>query len=601
MRTFRLAMAQMNATVGDLDGNAERIIADIHEARGLGADLVAFPELALPGYPPEDLLLKPQFIRENRERLRQVAAECKGIAAIVGFIDADADIYNAAAVIHDGEIVGAYRKMYLPNYGVFDEDRYFAAGSECPVYTVSGTPVGVNICEDIWYATGPAVVQRAAGAELIVNINGSPFHMGKRAFREKMLATRAADNGVFVAYINLVGGQDELVFDGASVIFGPDGEIVAEAAQFEEQLLVADLEVEAVFRSRLRDPRTRKERAADLTHIGEPVKIAISEYGENAVKPALPDKSAHPSTSSGRTGVGSGRTGMYSEVAGMCSEAAEVYAALTLGTRDYLRKCGFSKALIALSGGIDSTLVAAIAADALGSENVVGIAMPSRYSSEGSVLDAIALADNLGFELWKLPIEDAFSAYLDTLAPKFAATETGVAEENMQSRIRGNLIMAVSNKFNWLVLTTGNKSEMATGYATIYGDMAGGYAVIKDVPKQLVYELCRYRNTLGDAPVIPQSVIDKPPSAELRPEQKDEDSLPPYSVLDPILKAYVEDDYAFDDIVAMGYDADTVKQIITLVDRNEYKRRQSPPGIKITPRNFGRDRRMPIANRYRPF
>ena len=583
MRTFRLAMAQMNATVGDFDGNSERIITSIHEARALGADLIAFPELALPGYPPEDLLLKPQFIRENRERLGLIAAECRDIAAVVGYIDADADIYNAAALIHDGEIVGSYRKMYLPNYGVFDEDRYFAAGSECPVYTVNGSPVGVNICEDIWYATGPAVVQRAAGAELIVNINGSPFHAGKRAFREKMLATRASDNGLFVAYVNLVGGQDELVFDGASIIFGPDGEIVARASQFEEQLLIADLEVEAVFRSRLRDPRTRKERATDLAHIGKPVQIAVSDYAENTANPAIPYNNLRTCD------------------AQPLDETAEVYAALTLGTRDYVRKCGFGKVLIALSGGIDSTLVAAVAADALGSDNVVGITMPSRYSSEGSVLDAMALADNLGIELWTLPIEDAFSAYLDTLAPKFKGTEAGVAEENMQSRIRGNLIMAVSNKFNWLVLTTGNKSEMATGYATIYGDMAGGYAVIKDVPKQLVYELCRYRNTIGDAPVIPQSVIDKPPSAELRPDQKDEDSLPPYSVLDPILKAYVEDDYAFDDIVAMGYDPDIVKHIITLVDRNEYKRRQSPPGIKITPRNFGRDRRMPIANRYRPF
>ena len=583
MRTFRLAMAQMNATVGDFDGNAERIITSIHEARALGADLIAFPELALPGYPPEDLLLKPQFIRENRERLGLIAAECRDIAAVVGYIDADADIYNAAALIHDGEIVGSYRKMYLPNYGVFDEDRYFAAGSECPVYTVNGSPVGVNICEDIWYATGPAVVQRAAGAELIVNINGSPFHAGKRAFREKMLATRASDNGLFVAYVNLVGGQDELVFDGASIIFGPDGEVVARAGQFEEQILIADLEVEAVFRSRLRDPRTRKERATDLAHIGKPIQVAVSDYAENTAKPAIQSNDPHTCD------------------AQPLDETAEVYAALTLGTRDYVRKCGFSKVLIALSGGIDSTLVAAVAADALGSDNVVGIAMPSRYSSEGSVLDAMALTDNLGIELWTLPIEDAFNAYLGTLAPKFEGTQVGVTEENMQSRIRGNLIMAVSNKFNWLVLTTGNKSEMATGYATIYGDMAGGYAVIKDVPKQLVYELCRYRNTIGDSPVIPQSVIDKPPSAELRPDQKDEDSLPPYSVLDPILKAYVEDDYGFDDIVAMGYDPDTVKHIITLVDRNEYKRRQSPPGIKITPRNFGRDRRMPIANRYRPF
>ena len=583
MRTFRLAMAQMNATVGDFDGNAERIITSIHEARALGADLIAFPELALPGYPPEDLLLKPQFIRENRERLGLIAAECRDIAAVVGYIDADADIYNAAALIHDGEIVGSYRKMYLPNYGVFDEDRYFAAGNECPVYTVNGSPVGVNICEDIWYATGPAVVQRAAGAELIVNINGSPFHAGKRAFREKMLATRASDNGLFVAYVNLVGGQDELVFDGASIIFGPDGEVVARAGQFEEQILIADLEVEAVFRSRLRDPRTRKERATDLAHIGKPIQVAVSDYAENTAKPAIQSNDPHTCD------------------AQPLDETAEVYAALTLGTRDYVRKCGFGKVLIALSGGIDSTLVAAVAADALGSDNVVGLAMPSRYSSEGSILDAMALTDNLGIELWTLPIEDAFNAYLGTLAPKFEGTEPGVAEENVQSRIRGNLIMAVSNKFNWLVLTTGNKSEMATGYATIYGDMAGGYAVIKDVPKQLVYELCRYRNTIGEKPVIPQSVIDKPPSAELRPDQKDEDSLPPYSVLDPILKAYVEDDYGFDDIVAMGYDPDIVKHIITLVDRNEYKRRQSPPGIKITPRNFGRDRRMPIANRYRPF
>ena len=582
MRTFRLAMAQVNATVGDLDGNTERIISGIQDARDLGADLIAFPELALPGYPPEDLLLKPQFIRENHDSLRRIAAECKGIAAIVGFIDSDSDIYNAAAVINDGEIVGTYRKMYLPNYGVFDEDRYFAAGTDCPVYIINGTPVGVNICEDIWYATGPAVVQRAAGAELIVNINGSPFHAGKRAFREKMLATRAADNGLFVAYVNLVGGQDELVFDGGSLIFAPDGEIIAEAAQFEEQLLVVDLEVESVFRSRLRDPRTRKERGADLTHIGRPVSVAVSDYSEN------PDRPDIVSAKSSLTVV-------------PLSDTAEVYAALTLGTRDYVRKCGFGKVLIALSGGIDSTLVAAVAADALGGENVVGIAMPSRFSSEGSVLDATELADNLGIELWTIPIEDAFSAYLQTLAHRFEGTESGVAEENMQSRIRGNLIMAVSNKFNWLVLTTGNKSEMATGYATIYGDMAGGYAVIKDVPKQLVYELCRYRNTIGDSPVIPQSVIDKPPSAELRADQKDEDSLPPYSILDPILKAYVEDDFSFDDIVAMGYDSDTVKQIITLVDRNEYKRRQSPPGIKITPRNFGRDRRMPIANRYRPF
>ena len=578
MRKFRLAMAQINPTVGDLAGNAERIIARIREARALAADLIAFPELALPGYPPEDLLLKPQFIRDNHAYLKRIAAECGGIAAVVGYIDSDADIYNAAALIHDGRHIGAYRKMYLPNYGVFDEARYFKAGAQCPVYTINGAAVGVNICEDIWHAVGPTVVQRAAGAEVIVNINGSPFHAGKRAFREKMLATRAADNGLFVAYVNLVGGQDELVFDGASAVFAPNGDVVARANQFEEQLLVADIEVEAVFRSRLRDPRPRSEPASLLANIGEPLKVAVSDYAPDADKPAIEQTEARE----------------YDAV-------GEVYQALTLATRDYARKCGFRKALVALSGGVDSTLVAAIAADALGSGNVVGIAMPSRFSSEGSLLDAKALADNLGIALWTLPIEDAFAAYLDTLAARFEGTEWGVAEENIQSRIRGNLIMAVSNKFNWLALTTGNKSEMATGYATIYGDMAGGFAVIKDVPKLLVYELCRYRNARGDAPVIPQSVIDKPPSAELRPDQRDADSLPPYEALDPILKAYVEDDYGFDEIVEMGFDAETVRGVIALVDRNEYKRRQSPPGIKITPRNFGRDRRMPIASRYRPF
>ena len=581
MRKFRIALAQINSTVGDLAGNAGRIIGEIRKARGLGADLVAFPELALPGYPPEDLLLKPQFIRDNAAQLRRIAAECEGIAAVVGYVDADADIYNAAALLYDGAQVGVYRKMYLPNYGVFDEARYFRAGGECPVYGLGGARVGVNICEDIWHAAGPSVAQRAAGAEVIVNINGSPFHAGKRAFREKMLATRAADNGVFVAYVNLVGGQDELVFDGSSAVFGPDGELAARAHQFEEQLLVVDLDVGAVFRSRLRDPRGRSEPARLTEGIGRAVSVAVSEGAADDVdkpKPALEMAEAR-----------------------VYEGAAEVYEALVLGTRDYARKCGFGKALVALSGGVDSTLVATIAADALGGGNVAGVAMPSRFSSEGSVLDAKALADNLGITLWTLPIEDAFAAHLDTLSERFEGTEWGVAEENIQSRIRGNLIMALSNKLNWLALTTGNKSEMATGYATIYGDMAGGYAVIKDVPKLMVYELCRYRNGVGDAPVIPQAVIDKPPSAELRPNQRDDDSLPPYETLDPILKAYVEDDYGFDEIVDMGFDEETVKRVITLVDRNEYKRRQSPPGIKITPRNFGRDRRMPIANRYRPY
>ena len=578
MRKFRLALAQIDVAVGDLKGNAKKIIEYVDQARELKADLVAFPEMALPGYPPEDLLFKPQFIKENLAYLDQIKAASKGIAVITGFIDVDRDVYNAAAFIFDGEIIGKYHKMYLPNYGVFDEDRYFKVGTECPVYVINGTPVGVNICEDIWHATGPMVVQRAAGAELIVNINGSPFHAGKRSFREKMLATRAADNGLFVAYVNLVGGQDELVFDGDSMIYDPVGELVAHGSQFKEELLVADLDVESVFRSRLRDPRPRKEREAMLQQIGSPLVTDVSEYSEASDKPAIPELQRET-----------------------FDEVGEVYEALVLGTRDYVRKCGFSKVVIALSGGIDSTIVATIAVDALGSDNVVVIAMPSRYSSEGSVTDSEALAKNLGIELWNLPIEEPFTAMLNTLNPHFEGTEWGVAEENLQSRIRGNLIMAASNKFNWLVLTTGNKSEMATGYATIYGDMAGGYAVIKDVPKTLVYELCRYRNRVAGKEIILQAVIDKPPSAELRPDQVDEDSLPPYSVLDPILKAYVEDDLSYDEIIGMGYSEEDVKRAMTLVDRNEYKRRQAPPGIKITHRNFGRDRRMPIANGYRPF
>ena len=577
MRIFRLALAQINPTVGDLESNTSKIIEYIDQARSLHADLVAFPELAVTGYPPEDLLFKPQFIQANIAKMREVAEASKGTTVVVGFVDADSDIHNAAAVAHDGELVGVYHKMYLPNYGVFDEERYFKAGSECPVYVIGGTPVGVNVCEDIWHAIGPTEVQRGAGAEVIMNINGSPFHAGKADFRRKMLATRAANNEMFVAYVNMVGGQDELVFDGASMVLDPTGEVVAQGSQFEEELIFADLDVEAVFQSRLRDSRPRKENAALLEDVGPSRLVAVSDYSSNS-RPALPKR-----------------------VPVSYDAVGEVYAALVTGTRDYVRKCGFSQVLIALSGGIDSSLVAAIAVDALGAENVLGIAMPSRYSSEGSLLDARELAENLDIELRTISIEEPFTAFLDTLAPQFKGTESGLAEENLQSRIRGNLIMALSNKYGRLVLTTGNKSEMAVGYATIYGDMAGGFAVIKDVPKTMVYRLAEYRNGLSDDSPIPPSVLEKPPSAELRPDQRDEDSLPPYSVLDPILKAYVEDDRSFDEIVDMGFDEDVVRRVIELVDRSEYKRRQAPPGVKITPRNFGRDRRMPIANRYSPF
>lgn len=522
--------------------------------------------------------MKPQFVEDNIRLMKEVAAYSQGIAVVVGFADADSDIYNAAAIAYDGQLVGVYHKLYLPNYGVFDEDRYFKAGRVCPVYVINGISVGVNICEDIWYAIGPTAVQRAAGAEVIININGSPYHAGKRTFREKMLSTRASDNELFVCYVNLVGGQDELVFDGGSMVFDQTGRLIAQGSQFQEELIAADLDIEAVFRSRLRDSRPRKDKPSILDQIGTAELVRISEFVLMDSKPSLPPR----------------KPVIYGPV-------GEVYAALVTGTRDYLQKCGFRKVLIGLSGGIDSSLVACVAADALGEKNVIGFAMPSRYTSEESNADARALADNLGIELWTIPIEEVHTAYLNTLAPYFEGTEPGVAEENVQTRIRGNILMAISNKFGWLVLTTGNKSEMAAGYATLYGDMAGGFAVIKDVPKTLVYELAEYRNTQGDKPVIPMSVFEKPPSAELKPNQKDEDSLPPYSLLDPILQAYVEQDRTFDEMLAMGFDKETVKRVVTMVDRSEYKRRQSPPGVKITPRNFGRDRRMPIANRYRPF
>ena len=573
MRTFRLAMAQINVTVGDLEGNARKIIEYIGKARALEADLVAFPELAVTGYPPEDLVFRPQFVEDNLAKMREVAEASRDIAVVVGFVDSkDLELHNAAAVAHDGRLVDVYHKILLPNYGVFDEQRYFKPGDRCAVYVINGTSVGPNVCEDIWFDNGPVPAQRAAGAEIVVTINGSPYDAGKLSVREELLSSLAKENGVFAAYVNLVGGQDELVFDGASMIFDPSGAMVVRGSQFEEDLIVADLDVGTVPRSR---PRGGKGSVGGA----EPKVVAVSEFADPGPKKnTIPER--RPKT--------------YDEV-------GEVYAALVLGTRDYVRKCGFSKVVIALSGGIDSSLVAAVAVDALGCENVLGVSMPSRFSSEGSLLDARALAENLGIELRAIPIEEAFSTYLDVLASDFEGTEWGIAEENVQSRIRGNLVVALSNKFGWLVLTTGNKSEMATGYATIYGDMAGGFAVIKDVPKTLVYKLAEYRNGLGARAVIPQTVIEKPPSAELRPDQKDEDSLPPYSTLDPILKAYVEEDRSVDEMVAMGFDEDIVKLAINLVDRSEYKRRQAPPGIKITPRNFGRDRRMPIANRYRPF
>jgi NAD+ synthase (glutamine-hydrolysing) len=576
MRKLRIGMAQVNVTVGDFTGNTRKILEAIAEARSLGVDLITFPELVICGYPPEDLLFKPQFIEENLRCLEKIAKQTSKLSAVVGFIDAKEDIYNAAAIINDGKLCSVYHKIYLPNYGVFDENRYFQAGRECPVYIIGGVGVGVNICEDIWYEAGPATAQAYAGAEVIVNISSSPYHAGKRDFRERMLGTRASDNVAIVAYNNLVGGQDELVFDGNSMVLNEKGELIARGKQFEEDLIVIDLDVEAVFRTRLHDPRWRKEALLLQEQQWHTTKIVVSELPVATSKPALPQRQV--------------------EVRGL---PGEIYDALVLGTHDYVLKNGFEKVVIGLSGGIDSSLVATIAVDAIGAANVIGVSMPSRYSSDGSTSDAELLARNLGIKYITSPIEEVLKAYLDTLAGHFRETKPDVTEENIQARIRGNILMALSNKFGWLVLTTGNKSEIATGYTTLYGDMAGGFAVIKDVPKTLVYQLAKYRNSVAGRDIIPPSVIDKAPSAELRPEQKDTDSLPPYDLLDPVLTAYVEEDRSVEQIIGAGFEEEVVKRAARLVDTSEYKRRQAPPGIKITPRAFGRDRRLPITNRFR--
>lgn len=569
---LRIALAQRNATVGDIKGNQAKALESIAQAKEAGADLVILPEMFLPGYPPEDLLLKPHFVNGNVDALHQLAAQVEGITVVIGYADNHGDIYNAAALIHDGQVQGSYYKMYLPNYGVFDEERYFGSGRDLLLFRLRGALVGVSICEDVWHPGAPITDLALAGAQLIVNISASPYHAGKGAARHRMLATRAADNVACVAFCNLVGGQDELVFDGDSAILNEQGDLMARGRQFQEDLILADLDLSGVFRRRLHDPRRRKE-TQDWPELRRPIIDLATEPG--IAKPVLP---------------------MRPLVAPL-SRPAEVYQALVLGTRDYMHKNGFRKAVIGMSGGVDSSLTAAVAADALGPENVTGVFMPSPYSSTDSREDAEGLSRNLGINYMTIPITDTFASYRQMLADAFAGTEPGVAEENIQARIRGNILMALSNKFGWLVLTTGNKSEMSVGYATLYGDMAGGFAVIKDVPKMLVYELCAFRNTIEK--VIPQRVFDKAPTAELRPNQKDEDSLPPYALLDAILKEYVEEDKSPAQITQMGYDAVTVNEVVAMVDRNEYKRRQAAPGVKITPRAFGKDRRLPITNRFK--
>ncbi|MEM8618143.1 MAG: NAD+ synthase [Actinomycetota bacterium] len=576
MATVRVALAQINPTVGDLTGNIERIVDAYDRAEAAGCDIVAFPELAVTGYPPEDLVLKPGFVEDNLDALAKIAVHTRRCAAVVGFVDRGRDLYNAAAVCTGGDVAGRYHKRLLPNSTVFDEARYFVPGEgsdPLELYIVAGVPVGISICEDVWSPTGAVAQQAAAGAELNININASPFSIGKQHRRESMLSTRATDAHCAIAYVNQVGGQDELVFDGGSVVLDHDGRLLARAPSFVEDLSIVDVPVPPVYRKRLLDPRGR------LTD------------------PLLP--TVHVSTVSTATAHDSAAA----EIVEPFDADRELYDALVVGTRDYCSKNGFDDVVIGLSGGIDSTLVACIAADALGPEHVHGVSMPSRYSSDHSKTDAALLAANLGIDYRTISIEPAFTAYLDMLGPSFADREPGLTYENVQSRCRGQTLMALSNEFGWMVLTTGNKSEMAVGYFTIYGDSVGGYGVIKDVLKLRVYDLCRYVNAeatrRGAGAPIPEDVITKPPSAELRPDQRDDQSLPPYEVLDPILEQYVEADRTAAEIVAMGYDEATVDRITRLVDIAEYKRRQSPPGVRVSRKAFGKDRRLPITNGYR--
>jgi len=577
MKSIRIALAQINPTVGDLAGNAGLIKSYIAKARSLGADIVALPELAITGYPPEDLLLKPHFVEENRRALDEITTASAGIVGIVGFVDSDgSDIYNAAAVISGGKLLDVYHKTFLPNYGVFDEERYFQSGRRCPVLTLGEARVGVNICEDIWYEGGPTKAQALAGdAHLIINISASPYDVGKVRDRDRMLCTRAEDNAVALAYCNIVGGQDELVFDGNSLVIDGSGHIIARGRSFEEDLLIADINVERVFSERLHDPRRRREKVraqADdsvyVVQIGAPPPT-------NGARPAIPINRP-------------GKTDLISEV----------YSALVLGTRDYVRKNGFDKVYIGLSGGIDSALTAVIASDALGPENVRAVFMPTRYSASESARDARLLTENLGIGFETIEIEPMFKEYIKELAPAFDGLPEDMTEENLQARIRGNVLMALSNKFRGLVLSTGNKSEMSVGYSTLYGDMVGGFAVLKDVFKGMVYRLAEFVNKRSGNPPIPEYIITRAPSAELRANQTDQDTLPPYPVLDAILEAYIERDMREESIAELGFDIETVQWVTSRVDAAEYKRRQSPPGIKITGRAFGRDRRMPITNKY---
>jgi len=562
----------MNPSVGDLAGNLEKIRSTALEAKRKGVQILAFPELMLCGYPPEDLLLKPRFLKDCEAALGKAAAYARGIVLLVGAPEASGERarnpYNTCALLSRGRIAARYRKMHLPNYGVFDERRYFEPGSEALVARLGGLSIGMNICEDIWAEDGPTTLQVArGGASIVFNISASPYHRRKGPERERLMQRRARQNGCYLAYVNLVGGQDELVFDGSSVIAGPDGGTIARGNPFEEHLIIADLDPERAKGGTKRSNPGRGDRlvTVDLGALPEPrSRPAVSRKQVDHLKPA-----------------------------------EEIYRALVLGTRDYVEKNGFDGVVLGLSGGIDSALAAVIAVDALGPRRVAGLTMPSQYTSQETLADSRRLASNLGIRLFEIPIEGIFGSYLEALSETFARRRQGVAEENIQARVRGNLLMALSNKFGWLVLATGNKSEIAVGYCTLYGDMAGGFAVLKDVPKTLVYTLSRYRNRAAGRSVIPHSTIAREPTAELKPGQRDRDVLPPYRTLDRIIELYVEQNLSVGEIARQGLDRATVDRTIRMIDLNEYKRRQTPPGVKITPKAFGRDRRLPITNRYR--
>jgi NAD+ synthase (glutamine-hydrolysing) len=569
---MRVALAQINSTVGDIAGNEAKVREHLARARDAGAQLALFPELAVSGYPPEDLLLKEHFLADVRAAVERIAADVHGIVAVVGLPERADDVYNAAAVLADGAIQGIYRKVNLPNYGVFDELRYFQHGPGGAIIEVDGVKVGLTICEDIWVPGPPMTDEALAGARLVLNISASPYQAGKGRLREQMIAQRARDSLAAVAFCALVGGQDELVFDGHSFVVDHEGDVIARAPQFAEDLLLCDVDVAAAGAARLRDTRARpaaREMAPEVADLGS----FTTEGRSDTAAPGGP-------------------------VADLLDDDAEIYAALVLGTRDYVTKNGFKHVVLGLSGGIDSTLVALIAVDALGPECVTCVTMPSQYSSQGTRDDARVLAENLGVELLTLPIGEPMAAYDKELREVFAGREPDITEENLQARIRGNLLMALSNKFGWLVLTTGNKSEMSVGYSTLYGDSAGGFAVIKDVPKTMVYRLVAERARRDPESPVPETIVTRPPSAELRPDQRDQDSLPPYEVLDAILEGYVEQDLGREQLIARGLPEADVDRVIRLVDLSEYKRRQNPPGIKLTSKAFGRDRRVPIVNRY---